>query len=464
MDLVWIILILLVTLVLPPFLFRRFFKPQQFAIVSLFKTKKFLPFIDKHSKYKFWDYFADIGFVIGFGLIGFDWLVARKRSLKKRILLNLIIVVVLAVSSWLIVTNLLSVLPSMASFAWLLVVSFTLFGLSGFTIALLLIQAIDILVKLLFTNVQPCPGAAPVIPGVKIPNVPLIPVHVWISFVIILVVHEFSHGFLARKFFIKLKSVGVILFGIFPIGAFVEPDEKQLSKAKPLHQVRVLSAGSTANLFTALFVGIFLLLSTTLIITPFVSPYLQGIESKAFNGVIIQEVVSDINLCGDSFGSPAFGVLKPGMIIKEVNGKPIKTVSDFLNARESNKEFVNLTVDNNGLIESYALQPNSLGRLGIMVESVPVPGFVVPFETRALSFLTALFIEFFVWLILLNFAIASFNFLPLSPFDGGKITNLVLPNYLPKRISLKKRQKMISLFFLILILVLLFINFLPIFL
>ncbi len=44
------------------------------------------------------------------------------------------------------------------------------------------------------------------------------------------------------------------MFGVLPIGAFVEPDEDQLRKLDAERQTRVLVAGSAANLFTSLLV------------------------------------------------------------------------------------------------------------------------------------------------------------------------------------------------------------------
>ena len=77
---------------------------------------------------------------------------------------------------------------------------------------------------------------------------------------IIAIPHEFAHGIFAAYNKIKINSTG---FGFFPsffpifLAAFVEPDEKSMEKKSIFSQLAVLSAGTFANLLTAiLFLGI----------------------------------------------------------------------------------------------------------------------------------------------------------------------------------------------------------------
>ena len=49
-----------------------------------------------------------------------------------------------------------------------------------------------------------------------------------------------------------MLSSGIVLFGIIPVGAFVEPDEKQLEKMEKTKQTRVLVAGSSSNLIVSI--------------------------------------------------------------------------------------------------------------------------------------------------------------------------------------------------------------------
>jgi len=92
----------------------------------------------------------------------------------------------------------------------------------------------------------PSAGVQLVIPGVTIP--------LWyglIGLIVVMVVHELSHGVVARAEKLRLKSVGLVLFAVIP-GAFVEPDEDELKKAPLLSRLRVYAAGSMANIVVAL--------------------------------------------------------------------------------------------------------------------------------------------------------------------------------------------------------------------
>ena len=83
----------------------------------------------------------------------------------------------------------------------------------------------------------------------------------WIVIIAIIAIsHEFAHGIFAAHDKIKIKSTG---FGFFPfflpvfLAAFVELDEKNMAKKKIHSQLSILSAGTFANVLTAiLFFGI----------------------------------------------------------------------------------------------------------------------------------------------------------------------------------------------------------------
>jgi len=62
-----------------------------------------------------------------------------------------------------------------------------------------------------------------------------------------LVVHEGAHGLLCRVEDIEIDSMGVALFTLLPIGAFVEPDEASAADAARGGRTRMFAAGVTAN-------------------------------------------------------------------------------------------------------------------------------------------------------------------------------------------------------------------------
>jgi len=85
------------------------------------------------------------------------------------------------------------------------------------------------------------------IPGVN----PAIPI--WQGILGLLVgigVHEFAHGILTRVHRLKLLSLG-LLFAWVPMGAFAEPDEQDLRRAKKRARMSVYAVGPTSNFILA---------------------------------------------------------------------------------------------------------------------------------------------------------------------------------------------------------------------
>ncbi|MBC7080664.1 MAG: site-2 protease family protein [Thermoplasmatales archaeon] len=143
------------------------------------------------------------------------------------------------------------------------------------------------------------------IPGIN----PIIPVgYGVIALAIAMVIHEFSHGILARYGGIKIKSLGLI-FLILPIGAFVEPDEERLKRAKKIKRGRVFASGPTSNIIVAI---------VCIILLSFLSMNIVAKEE----GLIVS--------------NPAFG-MERGDIITNIEGSKIKSLKDF---QEIEKEMV----------------------------------------------------------------------------------------------------------------------------
>lgn len=98
------------------------------------------------------------------------------------------------------------------------------------------------------------------IPGLN----PLLPiVYGIIGLVIAMVFHELAHGIQSRANDIKVNSSG-ILYGVVPLGAFVEPDEEETEKASRKARMHVYAAGITTNTFIAIIsFGIMALMMTS---------------------------------------------------------------------------------------------------------------------------------------------------------------------------------------------------------
>jgi membrane-associated protease RseP (regulator of RpoE activity) len=146
--------------------------------------------------------------------------------------------------------------------------------------------------------------AKAVIPGVTIP--------LWygiIGLVSVLLVHEFSHGIVAKSEGISLKSLGAVFLTVFPVGAFVEPDEEELKGSSPMTRLRVYSAGSFANILMAILAIVALVLFTALVFDP-----------------------GAVQIVGVVEGSPADGVLEKGMVLEAINGHGVGSIEDFFQA------------------------------------------------------------------------------------------------------------------------------------
>lgn len=118
------------------------------------------------------------------------------------------------------------------------------FGLMGFAIYSL----ISNLIKFFQAPAQAGPTVL-LLPGITI-GLNSLP-YFLVALAVIMVPHEVAHGIASRLENIEIQSSGIIVaFLLF--GAFVEPDEEQLSKAKLVTKERVYGAGSLVNLLTAI--------------------------------------------------------------------------------------------------------------------------------------------------------------------------------------------------------------------
>ena len=468
LDFLTILAIFLVSSVVVTYLIKRFTGQSTYYIASLIKTRKPLAFFDAMARHrKFLDAFAALGLFLGFGALAVDFVYGRKMRKGKRALLFVASFSVLAGLLMLVdflFGNVFSNNVLVGSAYPLMVVSFALLGLAGFTLFSLFLQAFDIIAKYL-SGSRSCPGVAPLIPGVDIPGVPITPpLHAWFSLIIILLVHEGMHGILGRRHGFRVKSAGVILLGFLPVGAFVEPDEEELKSASDAKLLPFLAAGPMANLSLMLVVGLFLLGSFAAV-GPLTEHFYPGLTGKFFSGVKVAGVLEGTTFCGTAYPSSAFGNFQEGDIITGVNGSRVSNPSDLYSLlqqdRLSEKTF---TLERDGTTLELTLQPNDLGQFGFVPEGIRNEGLLIPESYYTYALAVTLFIEFLYWLFLLNFLIAAINFLPMHPFDGGRIAKVLFVPYLSfLGRTREERQKKISEVFMWGILALLLINALPLF-
>lgn len=321
------------------------------------------------------------------------------------------------------------------------------------------------------------------LPGIN----PFIPIGYGIlALVVGIVVHEFSHGILARVGNIKVKSLGLLFF-IVPLGAFTEPDEDELKKVGKKKRARVFAAGPMANIVVAL---------VCILLFSFV---MMGAVRPATDGVGVTEVCP-------SYAADEVDI-KKGMIITEIQNESIESIDDF--NRVMNTTSANQTIKvtlywkgeaitkhpkltdkyeyykkndyykKAGLTEEELEELRGKGFLGISLLPIDADVFLDvlqhPFSSRS-NFLNYLVLPFsgltpicspiadfyitpfyenafwilansFYWIFWLNFALGTFNALPAVPLDGGYLFKDgmdVLIGKMRKKWEKKKRERVVS--------------------
>ena len=263
------------------------------------------------------------------------------------------------------------------------------------------------------------PTVSLIVPGVEVPGSPIfIPLlSGLIGLATVLIVHEFSHGILARVEKIKINSIGLLLFAILP-GAFVEPDEEELNELNRPAKMRIYVAGSMANLtLAAIALIVMLVLSSFVILAVFDE-----------NGVEISRLTEDAN---------AIKYLSEGMIIEEINNVTVNDSESYQKAITTLKPNATVDIKTDQGEYSFQLKTNpmnkSLGFMGIQVKSHNV--IAEPFDNQIYTPLLWILMplsELLFWIYFLNFAIGTFNLLPMKPLDGGHLFENLLSYVLPE--------------------------------
>ncbi|MEM0139310.1 MAG: site-2 protease family protein [Ferroplasma sp.] len=200
----------------------------------------------------------------------------------------------------------------------------TILVIFGGTLALAMLLYEAVLITIIHPSVSLAP---PITEELALPLInPLIPLgYGTASLVFAVVIHEMFHGIVARKHGIKVNSVGALFF-IIPVGAFVEPDEKEILAADPVVRRRIVAAGPGINLIIA----IICLLLLVFIMMPASAPIHSGVyvedTTSIDSGHVIPkgiEITAYGNITGNGLDSlETTSMLKPGMEnITLFNGK-----------------------------------------------------------------------------------------------------------------------------------------------
>ncbi len=383
----------------------------------LLSTKHGIDFIDSvaNSNKNFWIQMSMWGIVLGFGLLSYPLL--KGRISKKQYafgivsLLLIMLYVIPATANGLQFINLPQLQTAVQNSAgatpnYLLlyvVYGFTLLaGFSGYIISLLWYNAGLILLGVAqflasatvgmpntSTLTNQLPGVAPLIPGLQIPLVAGI-----LSLAILLIIHEGAHGVLSRIEKIKLNSVGLLLFGVVPIGAFVEPDEKSILKLDSIKQSRIFSAGVSANFVAMIFFFVIMSLMIAYVVPGI---YQIVVTSTAAN-------------------YPAYNVLHPGEQVLYWNGQKINSISNLENASAADRPGSTVTVTTNVSTYTFTAIANGNSTHGLIGVNVGEAVQNTPYANVIYFIYSLITLSF-----LLNFLIGVVNLLPVPAFDGWRI-------------------------------------------
>ncbi len=273
---------------------------------------------------------------------------------------------------------------------------------------------------LMFVSEKAVPGVGILQPfSQNLPGTIYVPFFYFIiSLFVVVVIHEFSHGVLARVHKLKVTSSGVGVIGIIapviPI-AFVEPDEKEMRKRPAKQQLSVIAAGPLSNIVLGfLIIGLFMVIAT-----PIDAAVLDH------TGVSVHGIVED-----GVYPVQESGLTK-GEIITEMDGQSVMRVKEFsaVMAEKKPGETINIVTNRTAYDIELGIHPTN--------SSAPYLGVFVADKTKIKESFKEQYGEFvpaaimwsmglLFWLYLINLGIGFFNLLPVAICDGGRMFQIAL--------------------------------------
>jgi len=229
------------------------------------------------------------------------------------------------------------------------------------------------------------PAFVPVIPGVTVPFDQMLTI-LWVG-ALSISLHELAHYWSAVKQGIRVKGGGVGWFLFFPI-AFVEPDERELSKAPLLDRVRVYSAGPAINMLIALLTV----------------------------AILIYAMHPGIYVIGVKKDSPAWKAgIRSGDVILEIDGIKVKSLAQLSSIIEKPGTF-KILIDRNGKVIEIIVSKGK-GKIGIYVTPWVPLGVLRNLPPKVVQFI----IVSTFWFNGINTGLAIINALPMFITDGGRV-------------------------------------------
>jgi membrane-associated protease RseP (regulator of RpoE activity) len=272
----------------------------------------------------------------------------------------------------------------------------------------------------------------------------------WIALIVAMVIHEGAHGVVARSLGLPVKSSGLLLFLILPIGAFVEVDEDAVKIAKARDSARMLAAGAGIN-FVVGVVALLILFAVVATMTPMANGLAVSqvaVSSPAATaGIKPGDFIKQIN--GVAYNNSAVvsememnGSFRPGQVINLTlwrAGATIEIPGVKLAGNPSNKSMAYLGIVETGsaglqaLVSSYTGSFFTRPILYLCIPTFPQCQDLVPFSGSVSEFYTSPYgvslvplATLLYWFFFLNFNLAVFNSLPIYPLDGGQTFKILV--------------------------------------
>ncbi len=352
----------------------------------LLKSRKGRSFFSRISRWKGWEFIGDLGFGVVMGLLVIKFL--KWKPLKYRIVIFIISAILISMILFLYPFSISFLTESMGAMskevkappAHLLIIPYAT-GLMGTAYISIISSALHTTIKLIdyFVNggEKVNQGATLILPGINIPLVEGI-----LALAVVLIVHEGSHAVQMALAKIPLKSSGLVLFGILPVGAFVEPDEKRLSASSPKNKVRIASGGPFANIVLGILFGLVFML------------FLNLTSDYSVDGCMVLS-----------------GVLQKGTVIYSINEEACCNLTFKPNETlhlKTNKGDITVKTDENG-------------KIGILCMNVGKEYLARYYENNFLNFMYS----FIGLCFALNAVVGLINLLPIALFDGSMIVKAV---------------------------------------
>lgn len=325
---------------------------------------------------------------------------------------------------------------------WIKLFGYICIGLGFLGMIAISYNIIVIIYKLVFVPQVIEAGFSLVLPFTNVPGIGYLSFFHWIIVIfVLLVIHEFAHGVVARANNVPVKSSGFaflsVLIPIIP-AAFVEPDEKKIAKEKPVVQYSIFAAGPVVNIIFA-----FMLL--------FAFPYVANSAKLApFEDKITEPIGFSFDLTNSTLPAALAG-MESGMIVNSFNNEKVNDSNKFIEhmyycskpgetvyfgTDKGKFEFSTANVSGNSIVGMKNFKNER--RVKTEYDDIKAGFYWLK--------------DLIKWLFLLNFFIGLFNLLPLGITDGGRILKILLDSVAKNKVKAMKLWGIISMFFLFLVL------------